>query len=138
MWGRRTKISNDMDLAAAPYTSEPTDHVAPTGNGSDGWWPVTFHGEVWDELHLVLKTDVSTSDVTPFFYVPDFDRDGDPKAGSVIPGRMEENIPATATADKGRIFRIPVPIAATHVRLYAADLGAGALKGAIYACEETH
>ena len=138
MWGRRTKISDDMDLTAAPHTTAPSDHVAPKDNGVDGWWAVGIRDEVFDELNLVVKHDADVLDITAHFYVPDFDRGGDPEAGSVIPGRVEADIPKTSapTATKGGVYRIPVPFAATHVSVSAAVTGGTYVTGALYAGEE--
>lgn len=137
MWGRLTKVTGDLDLTAAPQTSAPTQGTAPTNSTTvlDGWNKLTaVGGLVPDELYLLVYVDDDDADVTPWFYCPDFNAAGDPAVGKHVPGAKITAV-LTVTADAGRIFRIPIPPMATHVRLESSTSSTTAV-GALYSAEE--
>ena len=148
MWGNCNKISSDMDLTGAPYTSAPTQGVAPTNTDpvADGWFPIARpltvvlgNRRVMDDLYLLVYSDATDVDLTPWFYCPDFVPEGSPAVGKHISGTLLEDVPATGaeTAVQGSIFRIPVPPMATHVRIErGTQTGGTYCKGGLYSAEE--
>ena len=129
MWEFKN-LSGDIDLRTAPETSAPTQGTAP-GVAADGWYRTVNAGFVWDELVLLIDTDATDLDLVPWFHVPDFNISAG--VGRHVPGRLEEDITATATAAKGRVFRLVGPPMASYVRLQQISVtGETYAVGAIY------
>jgi hypothetical protein len=148
MWGRCNKVNDAvMDLTGAPFTSAPTQTTAPTNLTpvGDGWYPLCQYGEVlsarevMDELYLLIYTDATDVDLTPWFYCPEFIAAGTPLVGKHVPGTLLEDVPATGspTSTQGSIFRIPVPPMATHVRIQrGTQTGGTYCKAELFTAEE--
>lgn len=146
-WGNCSKISSDMDLTGAPYTSAPSQGTAPTNANpiADGWFPIANFSlalgnrRVLDELYLFVYTDATDVDIVPWFYCPEAIPEGDPLVGKHVSGRAELDIPATAspTGDKGSVYRIPILPFATHVRIErGTQTGGTYCKGNLFMAED--